>query len=236
MSEPLVSALITVYNGERYLGEAIESALAQTYDRIELIVVDNGSTDRSPEIARSFGPRVRVHVEPERGINRVRNAAVAEAAGEHLAFLDGDDVWDPLKTERQIAAFAADPSAAVVIGHVEQFLSPDCDPSLARRFRIPERPQPGLVLGAVLAPRRVFDLVGPLSTEYSISDGLEWFLQVRRHGLREVLLPEVVTRRRVHGANHSYRCRAERGEFARLLKASIDERRRGGGSSGSGRP
>jgi glycosyltransferase involved in cell wall biosynthesis len=226
MADPLVSALILVYNGERYLAEAVESALAQTYQETEVIVVDNGSTDRSAEIARSFEPQVRVHVEPERGINRARNSALAQARGDYIAFLDGDDVWEARKTEWEVEAFAADPSADIVYGHVKQFLSPECDPALADRFRVPERPQPGILLSAVLASRRVFDLIGPFSPGLAVSDVLEWFLRARRLGLREVLLPEVVTYRRVHESNHSHRSRASRAEFARLLKASIDERRR----------
>jgi glycosyltransferase involved in cell wall biosynthesis len=225
MADPLVSALILVYNGERYVAEAVESALAQTYSPIEVIVLDNGSTDRSAEIARAYEPEVRVHIEPERGINRARNAAVEQARGEYIAFLDGDDVWEPRKTEWQIDAFEADPSADIVYGHVRQFLSPDCEPELAARLRIPEEPQPGVLLSALLAPRRVFDLIGPLTPELNVSDVLEWFLRSRRLGLREVLLPQVVTHRRVHDANHSHRHKANRAEFVRLLKASPDARR-----------
>jgi glycosyltransferase involved in cell wall biosynthesis len=227
MAEPLVSALILVYNGERYLGDAVESVLAQTYPAIEVIVVDNGSTDRSLEIARSFGPRVHVHVEHERGVNRARNTAISLARGEYIAFLDGDDLWEARKTEWQVEALRSDPSADVVYGHVKQFLSPDCDPALGARLRVPERPQPGILLSAVLASRQVFDLIGPLSPEHEVSDVLEWFLRARRLGLNEVLLAQTVTHRRVHGANHSYLSRGSRTEFARLLKASIDERRGG---------
>lgn len=230
--QPLVSALITVRDGESYLAEAIESVLSQTHPRIEAIVVDNGSTDSSGEIARSY-ERVRVCEEPTPGIPAARNAGLDEAGGEFFAFLDCDDVWEPAKTELQLRALAAQPGVDIVLGNIQQFASSDLDPRLTAGLRIPSEPQPGLHLGAVLARREVWDRVGPWPPEIEISDGLHWFLRARSLGLRELMIPEVVMRRRVHGANHSYLNRESRPEFARVLKGSMDRRRRGGARSSS---
>ncbi len=97
----LVSVIIPVYNYDRYLGEAIESALGQTYQHLEVIVVDDGSTDQSGEVARSFAGRgVRYCHQVHAGIGPARNRGVELAQGEFLAFLDADDRWPLEKLER----------------------------------------------------------------------------------------------------------------------------------------
>lgn len=89
----LVSVIIPVYNGERYLRTAIESVLAQNVCPIEIIVVDDGSTDASQTVAREFMPMVQVITQSNRGASVARNRGVALAHGEILAFLDADDLW-----------------------------------------------------------------------------------------------------------------------------------------------
>lgn len=228
-----MTAAIAVHDGEAYLAEAIASVLAQTRPPAQLVVVDNGSTDRSAEIAASFG-EVELVSEPALGIGRARNAAVRAMSGDYLAFLDADDLWDPGKTELQLAAFAADPSIDLVFGQMRQFVSPGLDPAIAAEMWTPTDPQPGLHLGAMLASRAAVEAVGPWPEEVAISDGLTFLLRADELGLRRVMLPEIVTHRRFHSANHSFVNRGERIEFARYLKRSLDRRReRGGGRSGA---
>lgn len=225
MAEPGVSALIPVLDGERYLGEAIESALAQTRPCLEVVIVDNGSRDGSVELARGYGPPVLVREEPRRGIGFARNAALRAARGDRIAFLDHDDVWEPRKNELQLAELEADETLDLVFGHMLQFRDPRLDPELAARLQIPDGPQPGLNLGTMLGRRRAFERVGPWEEAWEAADGLAWLVRARALGLGEKMLPDVVARRRVHGANQSFRNRAHRQEWARLLKESLDERR-----------
>src|SRR3954452_15003770 len=98
---PLVSAIIPAHNAERFLAAAIDSVLAQTYQPIECIVVDDGSTDGTPAVARSYGDRIRLIPQEQRGVSAARNRGAAEARGELLAFLDADDRWLPERVERQ---------------------------------------------------------------------------------------------------------------------------------------
>jgi glycosyltransferase involved in cell wall biosynthesis len=225
LAELTVTAAIPVRDGEAYLAEAIESVLAQARACEQLVVVDNGSTDCSAEIARGYGARVELVPEPQPGIGAARNAALRVARGSHIAFLDADDLWAPAKTALQLAAFEADPELQLAFGHVQQFLSPDLSEAQAAGLAVPAGPQPGSYLGAMLASRAAVEAIGPWPEEVKVSDGLAFMLRARELGLKQAMLPEVVTLRRVHGENHSIHNRGERAEFARLLKQSIDRRR-----------
>jgi glycosyltransferase involved in cell wall biosynthesis len=225
LAEPLVTAAIPVRDGEAYLAEAIESVLAQSRPCDQLIVVDNGSTDRSAEIAAGFGPSVEIVPEPRPGIGAARNAALGATRGDYLAFLDADDLWEPEKTALQLAAFETEPQLQLVFGHVRQFASHDLSREDAEGLRVPTDPQPGQHVGAMLARRAAIEAIGPWPEDVRVSDGLAFLLRARELGLRQAMLAETVTLRRVHGGNHSIHNRDERGEFARLLKRSLDRRR-----------
>lgn len=103
MSIPTVSVIIPAYNAEAFIADTIQSALDQTYRDIEIIVVDDGSSDRTVACARTFGDAVRVHQQRNGGVARARNAGVSLARGEWIAFLDSDDLWLPDKIEQQLA-------------------------------------------------------------------------------------------------------------------------------------
>jgi glycosyltransferase involved in cell wall biosynthesis len=118
MSKPYVSVLIDTYNHERFIERAITSVLEQDMpmDGVEILVVDDGSADRTPEIVRRFEPRVRLLQKPNGGQASAFNAGIPQCQGEIVAFLDGDDWWAPEKLSRVTKAMAADPSLGIV-GH-----------------------------------------------------------------------------------------------------------------------
>ena len=99
LMKPFVSILIPCFNAERWIGIAIESALAQTWRMREIIVIDDGSTDGSREIIRSFGDRIRFEARPNRGGNATRNQLLALSRGDWLQYLDADDYLLPEKIE-----------------------------------------------------------------------------------------------------------------------------------------
>lgn len=227
MAEPLVTAAIPVRDGEAYLAEAIASVLDQSRPCGQVIVVDNGSSDRSAEVAAGFGPPVEVVSESRPGIGAARNAALSAARGDYLAFLDADDIWEREKTSLQLAAFEAEPRLQLVFGHVRQFVSPDLGAEEAEGLRVPADPQPGQHIGAMLARRTAIEAIGPWPEDVRVSDGLTFLLRARELGLEQEMLTETVMLRRVHGDNHSLSNRDQRREFALHLKRSLD-RRRGG--------
>jgi len=222
MSEPLVSVVLPVYNCERYLAEAIESVLGQTYQRLDVIVIDDGSTDGSADVAGRYTPPVRYSCQPNAGVGAALNRGIQMAEGSFLAFLDSDDVWVRGKIARQMAAFAQDPGLDMVFGHVQQFLDPGVR-SAGYRAEI----LPGCSKTAMLVRRDSFSQVGMFGTTWRVGDFADWYLRAIEHGLRGVMLPDVVAKRRIHDANMSIREREHQLDFVRILKASLDRRRQG---------
>lgn len=222
---PLVSAIIPVCNGERYLAEAIESILIQQYEPLELIVVDDGSTDGTAKVVRRF-TGIRYDYRRHAGIGSTRNRGLALAQGERIAFLDADDVWLPNKLRLQSQAFVANPDVDVVTGHVEQFHSPELDESVTRRIHCPRQALPGYVFGAALIKRRVFEHVGPISEYCEQGESVDWCIRAKDLGVTFHVLDDVVMRRRLHETNYSQTHRHALGDYAHALKASLDRRRR----------
>src|SRR5918997_1546606 len=105
MNRPLVSILINNFNYGRFLAEAIDSALAQTYSPVEVVVVDDGSTDNSREIIASYGDRIRSVLKPNGGQGSTFNAGWAAAKGDVICFLDADDAFTPDKVARVVEVF-----------------------------------------------------------------------------------------------------------------------------------
>lgn len=112
---PVVSVIIPTYNRAHCVGEAIESVLNQTFRDFEVIVVDDGSTDNTPEVLAAFGNRIRVIGQENSGVSAARNAGIKAARGNWVAFLDSDDIWEPDKLSVQMRDVAAHPQ---VIAHV----------------------------------------------------------------------------------------------------------------------
>ncbi len=224
-SHPLVSVIVPVHQGERYLAEAVASVLAQTYTPVELIVVDDGSTDRSADIARGFGPVVRYVYQANAGQSAARNHGVRLARGPLLAFLDDDDYWSPGKLALQVAALASDPSLEAVFGLVRQFVSPDLAPEAAARVRYHAEVMPGQVPGAMLIRREAFARVGSFDPRFRVGEFVHWYARAVDLGLRTVLLPDIVLHRRLHADNEGIKQRAESVQYVRVLKATLDRRR-----------
>jgi glycosyltransferase involved in cell wall biosynthesis len=116
-----VSVVIPTYNYGRFIRDAIDSVMLQTYPALEVIVVDDGSTDDTQEILAGFGDRIVKVLQKNAGVAAARNAGMAVARGEFLAFLDSDDLWLPEKVEKQIALFEADPELGLVHCGAERF-------------------------------------------------------------------------------------------------------------------
>jgi glycosyltransferase involved in cell wall biosynthesis len=215
---PTISAIVPVHDGERFLADALGSVLAQTRPPDEVIVVDDGSSDRSGEIARGF-PGVRVLQQPNGGQARALNRGVAESRGEYLAFLDADDRWLPDKLALQLEAFDAEPELELVFGQTRQVADA---PGRSK--------QQGSVLAArlpsaLLVRRAAWFHVGPFSSQWALGSVIEWNARASDLGLPFKVLEQVVYERRIHGRNSSLVHPDPGREYTTMLKAVLDARR-----------
>jgi glycosyltransferase involved in cell wall biosynthesis len=226
-TETRVSVVIPVFDGERYLAEAVESVLAQTRPVFEIIVVDDGSTDGSARVASRFGETVQYCYQTHAGPAAARNRGIEMARGNFLAFLDADDVWVQEKMEKQLAAFEEDPALELVLGSVKEFFSPELDESVTRKLWANPNALRGYMIGAIVIRSDSFWRVGLLDTRWQISEFIDWYQRAHEAGLRERVLPEMVLWRRLHQTNNGIRMRGARGEYAFALKAAIERRRKG---------
>jgi glycosyltransferase involved in cell wall biosynthesis len=221
-----VSVVIPVYDGASYLAEAIDSALGQTRPPDELVVVDDGSADGTPEVIASYGDRLTAIRQEHLGNARAVNLGIEATSGEFIAFLDADDVWDQDKLRMQLGVLERDRDADAVFGLMQQFLSEDAEPSLAGKVIIPPEPQPGVSKTAMLIRRRALERVGAFDESRSNSDFTDWYLRALEHGLTSRVPQVVVAHRRIHGANLGIREHDRQWpQTLDALKASLDRRR-----------
>lgn len=118
---PLVSVVIPVYNGEAFVAQAIESVLAQTWPNVELIVINDGSTDRSAEVIARYGDRLVLVEQANQGVAAARNAGMSRARGQFIALLDQDDWWRPEKLARQVPLMLSNPRVGLVHTAVDHY-------------------------------------------------------------------------------------------------------------------
>jgi len=222
-----VSVVIPAYNAERYLAAALRSALEQTAGRLEIIVVDDGSTDGTRALAERFSARgVVCRAAPSRrGAAAARNLGVAAASGDYLAFLDADDLWPPERTAVLGRALAEKGGRAVAVGHVEQFVCPTLTAEERALLRPPPPPAPGYLAGGVLLRRADFLAVGPFDETLRLGEFIDWFGRARRAGIAEVLVPEIVLRRRIHGGNTTLRERVAAADYLEVVRRQLARRR-----------
>lgn len=225
---PSLSVLVPVRDGERYLGDTIRSVLEQGWEPIEIVVADDGSRDGSAAVAESFGPPVRCIRRPALGQSAARNAAVGEATGELHLHLDADDLLVPGAIATLVRALVDDPSLDFVTGCFETFLSPDASDELRARVVIPEGAQRGHLSGTTIVRAAAFERVGPIDESMPVLAALDWYTRALDLGLAVRLLPDVVLRRRIHGANTSLVQGREASSRIRFLKSVLDRRRTAG--------
>jgi glycosyltransferase involved in cell wall biosynthesis len=225
MEAPRISVIMPCYNAARYVGEALRSVCGQSPRPIEVIVIDDGSTDESAAIAEGFGPLVRCARQENRGISDARNRGLALARGNVIAFLDADDVWTADSLTRRAEVLDTDTEADCVAGLVEQFVSPELPDEIRARLVCPEGASAARAAGSLLIRRRVFDRIGVFDPSFRIGETIDWIARADAAGVAMRTVDAIVLRRRLHDQNTGVRNAHLRSEYLRVLKAALDRRR-----------
>jgi glycosyltransferase involved in cell wall biosynthesis len=219
VSRRLISVVIPLHDHAEVVGEAIGSVLQQDYQPIEVIVVDDGSTDGGAEAAARSGPAVSVIRQRRGGAARARNRGAGAARGELLVFLDADDRMAPGRLARQAGALAENRGLDGVFGDVVEFRT---GPAPGR-----DAPKPARLAGSLLLNRPAFEAVGPVAETLRTGEFIDWLARAHDAGLRLGYLPGVVLERRLHATNHGHD--ADRSAYAHVLHRVMARRRSSAG-------
>jgi glycosyltransferase involved in cell wall biosynthesis len=222
---PLISVIIPVYNGERYLAEAIESVLAQGYTLLEVILIDDGSADQSAAVARQY-KEVQYFYQPNSGLSAALNHGISQATGRFFAFLDADDLWVENKISLQMAAFDKDHDLEAVFGQHIRFYTRESGASdMGTKKVFDDKILPALFKGAMLIKRESFFRVGLFDTALTLGDFVDWYKRASEVHLKTLILPDVVLKRRIHDDNQSLRDKHAVKDYVHIMKAALDRQR-----------
>ena len=229
--ENLVSVIIPVFNAASFLPHAVASIERQGYQPLEIIVVDDGSTDNSAEVARSLPSVSRYFHQENQGPSAARNLGIKQAEGEFIAFLDADDKWPAGKLDLQIGRLRAEPWLDVVLGRIQYVALPGAQ-TTAIEFETEDQTLTHVHLGSGVYRRPVFERVGLFDEGLRCAEDLDWFMRVREEDVSMVILGEVTLLYQLHSGNMTRDMTAERSNLAAVMKRSLERRRR----RGPGRP
>ena len=217
-----ISVIIPVYNGARYLAETLDCVFAQTMAPHEIIIVDDGSTDDSPDILRRHGDRLIVIRQENQGVAAARNTGLAHATGEAIAFLDQDDIWPAERNRIMAEALAADPAIDVVAGLVEMRNEATAPRTLSFELTTAHRE---MLVGSLLIRRGVFERVGNFNPVVGYGDDTDFMLRRVEEGVPTLRLDIVTLVYRFHDHNTSVDMDVTRFHMLSVFRESIRRRR-----------
>lgn len=225
-----VSCVIPVYNGRPYVAAAIGSVLNQTSPPLEVIVVDDGSTDGTRNEVRRFGDQATYVHTDNAGVSAARNHGIRVSRGEFICFLDADDLLHEDKLRRQLPLLWTRPELDLCDCHTRYFWSAELAPSVREADpRYDHDFWKQVTHGHIstwLVRREVFDRIGGFDEKLCFSEDTDWYLRLRDSGGITATLPDVLTYRRLHRHNITSENRADQiRALARVFKASLDRRR-----------
>jgi glycosyltransferase involved in cell wall biosynthesis len=220
INTPLVSVIMNCYNGEKYLKEAIDSVLKQTYTNWELIFWDNQSTDDSPIIVKSYDDKriCYYYSESNKPLSAARNLAIQKANGEYVAFLDSDDVWLPEKLQKQIYGLTKQSNAGISYCGFETLLTSDTESAINQakfysKFSCKSHNSKSIynkllkgnfiIFSTVVINRNIFDLTGGFSEHLEQNEDFEILLKASLH-TNAICISNVFVKYRIHSSNNSY--------------------------------
>ncbi|MBY0549707.1 MAG: glycosyltransferase family 2 protein [Candidatus Obscuribacterales bacterium] len=213
-----ISVIIPAHNAEKHIEQALLSVANQSYAPHEIIVVDDGSTDGTAELVNNLSDVATVLLsQPNSGAAAARNFGIKQATCPLIAFLDADDLWVQSKLALQVDAMK-DAQLDAVFGHVVEFV----DGTDAAEGK----PIPGLSPITMLARRELFSTVGEFSTEWCLGEFIDWWARAKEHNVKELMLDTVVAKRRIHAENQGVVKQSSRQDYAKIIAAAIQRRRR----------
>ena len=218
---PKVSVIITVYNGERYIRETIQSILDQKYSNLEIILIDDGSTDNTADIIDQLPAKINYEFQENKGIAEGWNKGIHKSTGTYISFLDADDLWSKSKTHKQVRLLETKPDMDIMFGHAKEFYSED-----VHRVSADLKPIPGYSAGTMMIKKERFLNVGLFNTKWIKGIFADWYLRATEAGLTVYMDEEIFLYRRIHDKNHGILKRDKYVDYLKMLKESLDRKRK----------
>jgi glycosyltransferase involved in cell wall biosynthesis len=224
MNKPLVSVILIVKNGERYLASAINSVLNCNYQPLEIVVVDGHSTDSTAEIAKSF-TEVRYMLQTNQGIANAYNLGIDTAEGELIAFISHDDLWAANKLQLQVEYLIAHPEVEYTVSKFQYFLAEGCSLPPGFKKELLEQDHVGRIMETLVARKTVFEKVGKFNPDYKLAEDVDWYARAKDQNIPMAVIPEVLLYKRVHNSNSSSDAEVSNQALLKLLRQSINRQR-----------
>jgi glycosyltransferase involved in cell wall biosynthesis len=223
-SIPLVSVIIPAFNCDRFINEAVESVRQQNYEPIEIIVIDDGSTDGTEACVKRLGKDISYIYQSNRGPAAARNTGIGMARGDLISFLDADDYWPANRLNVQLARMKREPELEVVLGRIR------CTGALTEtdrkiRFEGPDNTMISICLGSGVFRKSVFDKVGLFDESLRHYEDHDWFLRAREKRVSMIILKDITLHNRRNEYSMSRRKSKDDPTMIQILKKSLDRRR-----------
>ena len=228
MNNPLVSIILPLYNGKKFIESSINSVLSQSYDPFELLVIDDGSSDGGDGLVPA-DPRIRLFHRQNAGVAASRNFGISQAKGTYLAFIDQDDYWYPEKLQLQMQVLLNDPEPGYVVTLMHNHLVGTTQrPAWLKPELLTEDPV-GLLPSTLVVRRRIFTKIGIFTENLVNASDLEWFIRARKAGVQMRIVNQVLLQRNIHEDNCSHDNNTGKREMFSILRQKI---KAGGSNNG----
>jgi glycosyltransferase involved in cell wall biosynthesis len=219
--KPLISVILPIYNSEKYLREAIDSVFQQEYTPIEIIVIDDGSTDGSSHIIQECAGKIQYYYQENQGPAAARNLGLQKASGDFVTFIDGDDIWPDDKLKNQMSCFEKYPETEIVQGLVKRIDLSNGEPVETEEEQLFIHSN----LGAMIIRKAVFTKIGIFDKTLTYHSDTDFWFRARESGIKILVDKRIALIYRIHGENHTSGKTTETLGFANILKKSMDRRR-----------
>ncbi|HBE20937.1 MAG TPA: hypothetical protein DEG17_06730 [Cyanobacteria bacterium UBA11149] len=219
----LISVIVPAYNAAKFLEKAIQSILKQAYEPLEIIVVDDGSTDATSHVVKRLDNSIRYIYQENAGPAIARNTGLKLAKGEIIAFLDADDLWPENKLDLQLEYLEKNPAMEIITGRIQVMQSESTDNK--RLFPEFKQPSLGVNLGAGLYRKSVFEKLGYFDPSLRQSEDLDFMMRVREAGITMVMLEEITLYYRLHETNITLQIEEKKSLILKAFKQSLNRRR-----------
>jgi glycosyltransferase involved in cell wall biosynthesis len=216
-----ISVIVPCYNCEAYVAETINSILNQTVKVNEIIVINDGSTDKSLEVLKTFGDKIVLISQENKGVCKTLNFGIRQSKSNYIAFLDSDDLWVPDKIENQILNIKDNPEYSIFAGGIRQFVSPEIK---NHSYVFIEYPQNSLSKITCLVKKEVFLNDGWFKEEGSLIDFFEWIELMNSKNEKIFFSKEILAHRRIR-PNSLSQSKEYYPNLLRFLKNRIDIKR-----------